>query len=150
MSHVVILSDKVRHLSDNIKGPKTVMAKRQKRRRYRRSNIAPDTTNLNFRLPIDEKHILDDFADEICRRHRQWNRSDVWKELMGITDSGIIPPELRRELYERLEQLRKGREMPPNDKGYIHDSHHVIPFTKEAEGPIEDEAEEIIRIAGRR
>jgi len=122
------------------------MVKKQKRRRSRRSRIAPDTTNLNFRLPIDEKRVLENFADEICRRHRQWNRSDVWKELMGITRSGIIPPELRDELFARLERLRRDRELPPNDKpGYIHSP--TIPFPKrEPEHETEDESD-ILEIA---
>ena len=57
---------------------------------------------INFRVIPQHKRVLQEFAAEIIATRPYWKEADVWKELMGITDEGVITNEMRRRLRERL------------------------------------------------
>lgn len=108
--------------------------KTKRRRPARRSPSKSEVSdNLNIRCLIEEKQILIRIANELIARIPHLNRSDVIKELIGMTRTGFITPEIRDRIFHECERARKEerdrkekrdrKRLPPadNDKtGYIH------------------------------
>jgi hypothetical protein len=108
--------------------------KPKKRRRPSPSQGKSERTiNLNFRVLNEEKHIIDRMTANLVAKNPHLNRSDIIKELMGMTRSGFISEELKNQFFEECERARKEErerdearrkvKLPTadNDKsGYIH------------------------------
>jgi hypothetical protein len=71
---------------------------------------------INFRVIPEHKRVLQDFAAEIMATRPYWKEADVWKELMGITDEGVITNEMRRRLRERLRDAERPLLPPEPDR----------------------------------
>jgi hypothetical protein len=65
--------------------------------------------NVNFRCLIEEKRSLIRIADELIAKIPHLNRSDVVKELIGMTRTGFITPEIRDRFFHECGTGRAAR-----------------------------------------
>jgi hypothetical protein len=110
------------------------LRKPKKRRRPSPSQGKSERTKgVNFRVLKEEKRIIDRLTADLVAKAPHLNRTDVIRELMGMTRTGFISQELRDLLFEECERARKEErereearrkvKLPTadNDKsGYIH------------------------------
>jgi hypothetical protein len=91
------------------------------------------TRGVNFRVLKEEKRIIDRLTADLVAKAPHLNRTDVIRELMGMTRTGFISQELRDFLFEECERARKEErereearrkvKLPASDNdksGYIH------------------------------
>ena len=84
-----------------------VVRRTKKRRRPSPSQGKSERLNLNFRVLKEEKHIIDWMTANLVAKNPHLNRSDIIKELMGMTRSGFISQELTNQFFEECERARK-------------------------------------------
>jgi hypothetical protein len=58
---------------------------------------------LSFRVSFEEKARAKALAKSLKKRYPYLSLSDVYRELMGFTDTGLITPEMRRTLLSETD-----------------------------------------------
>ena len=67
---------------------------------------------VSFRATDEELELINKLAAQVREKHPQWNKSDVLRELVGLTNSGIITREMRASLHP-------SKDKPTNDQGGV-------------------------------
>src|SRR5580765_1255392 len=66
----------------------------------------PQGTKLGIRITREEKEAYLDFIAEVKRRRPYVSGSDVIREHIGLTYTGLITDEMRQKLRERIGRIR--------------------------------------------
>lgn len=68
---------------------------------------------LSVRVSEEEKEKVKKLANELKRTHRYLKESDVLRELIGLEDTGLITPEIRKRLRTEAVPLDPIHTGPP-------------------------------------
>lgn len=72
----------------------------------------PQGPKLGIRITREEKDAYLDFIADVKRRRPYVSGSDVIREHIGLTYTGLITDEMRQKLRERIERIRGRHEEP--------------------------------------
>jgi Arc/MetJ-type ribon-helix-helix transcriptional regulator len=72
----------------------------------------PQGPKFSIRISKEEKDAYLDFIAEVKRRRPYVSGSDVIREHIGLTYTGLITDEMRQKLRERIERIRGRHEEP--------------------------------------
>lgn len=75
---------------------------------------------LSFRVSFEEKEKAEALALRLIRRYPYLSRSDVYRELIGFTDTGLVTPEMRGGLKmgDADQEVERLISQPAHEKPY--------------------------------
>ena len=95
---------------------------------------------LSVRVTRDERDALREIVRDARKIRPYVNHSDVMRELLGLTYTGLITPEMRKKLRDLIERLGTG--------GREHDLPQIEgPNEYKADPPEEDDEDDLKEVA---
>jgi len=89
---------------------------------------------VSVRVTVEEKQRIKAFAAELRRTHRYATEADVLRELIGLEDTGLITPAMRKRLSSQHEHAVSATSSFTNSFPGPHSAKTRVPSTTKKGG----------------